>query len=54
MGKLFEHLDDAYFEPADVLSSDLVGTRFIYSIRELRQLSEPVSDTFVRLSLIHI
>ena len=48
MGKLFEHLDDAYFEPADVLSSDLVGTRFIYSIRELRQLSESVSDTFVR------
>ena len=45
---LFEHLDDAFFEPADVLSSDLMQSGFIYSIRELKQVRESVADNFVR------
>lgn len=45
---VFEHLDDALFEPAGVPYSDLQQSRFLYSVRELRQLRESVSNTFVR------
>ena len=48
VARLFEHLDDAFFDPAEALSGELMQSRFVYSIRELRQLRESVSNTFVR------
>ena len=47
VAKFFEHLDEAFFEPAGALSSDLMQSGFIYSIRELKQLRESVSNAFV-------
>ncbi len=45
---VFECLEDAFFNRAETPSSDVLQSRFIYSIRELRQLREPVSNAFVR------
>lgn len=36
--RFFEHLDDAFLEPADVPSTDVLQGHFIYSIGELKQL----------------
>ena len=47
----FAHLDDLIFEPAEVLSGDSTRSGFIYAVRDLKQLREPVSHGFVRETL---